>query len=213
MRLEKKFVYKNGDESFKFFLISGMFKKSFPKRIVSSIYFDTPMYHDIWDNINGFGNRKKIRIRWYDNINNSNVFIEEKKKINFITQKKVEKISTFKDFDDLNKFINSEDFLKINFILNKKINLKKTILIQYERNYYELPNNKLRITIDRNLKIFHDYPSKFISHDKTILELKYKVKDSSFVNQFININKLSNRNQKFSKYVNSFIELNESAYL
>ena len=79
-RLEKKFVYRNGDDSFKFFLMSGMFKEQYSQRIVNSIYFDTDIYQDVWDNINGFGNRKKIRLRWYDNLNNSEVFIEEKKK-------------------------------------------------------------------------------------------------------------------------------------
>ena len=61
-RLEKKFVYRNGDDSFKFFLISGMFKEQYSQRTVNSIYFDTDIYQDVWDNINGFGNRKKIRI-------------------------------------------------------------------------------------------------------------------------------------------------------
>jgi SPX domain protein involved in polyphosphate accumulation len=80
-RLEKKFVYNQGDESFQSFIINGMFKETFSPRVVNSIYFDTTVYHDVWDNINGFGNRKKIRIRWYNKINNSNVFIEEKKKL------------------------------------------------------------------------------------------------------------------------------------
>ena len=88
-RLEKKFVYNEGDESYKFFLISGMFKKVFPERIINSIYFDTEMFKDVWDNINGYGDRKKIRIRWYNNLNNSKAFIEEKKKIGFVTQKKL----------------------------------------------------------------------------------------------------------------------------
>ncbi len=79
-RLEKKFVYENGDTSFNFFLISSMLKEVFPKRIVNSIYLDTDMFKDVWDNINGFGNRKKIRVRWYNQINNSKVQIEEKKK-------------------------------------------------------------------------------------------------------------------------------------
>lgn len=212
-RLEKKFVYRNGDDSFKFFLISGMFKEQYPQRIVNSIYFDTDIYRDVWDNINGFGNRKKIRIRWYDNLNNSKVFIEEKKKINFVTQKKVEKIGVFKDFDDLSNYINSKDFESINFILDKKINLKKTLFIQYRRNYYELPNKKLRLTVDNNLNIFQKYPSQYLQLDKTIVELKYDLINSTFVNSFIKNNNLDNRNQKFSKYVNSFIELSDNAIL
>ena len=210
-RLEKKFIYENGDESYKFFLISGMFKKTFPERVVNSIYFDTDIYQDVWDNINGFGNRKKIRLRWYDNIKNSKVFIEEKKKINFVTNKKVQKIGVFKNFENLMSFVNNNEFKKINTILNKKINLKKTLLIRYQRNYYELPNKKLRVTVDKDLTIFQKYPTQFIKIDKTIVELKYDVKNSNFVNLFIKNNFLNNRNQKFSKYVNSFIEMNDSA--
>ena len=212
-RLEKKFVYRNGDDSFKFFLISGMFKEQYSQRTVNSIYFDTDIYQDVWDNINGFGNRKKIRLRWYNNLNNSEVFIEEKKKINFVTQKKVEKIGVFKNFDDLANYIKSKDFEHINFILDKKINLKKTLFIQYRRNYYELPNKKLRLTVDNNLNIFQKYPTQYLQLDKTIVELKYDLKNSSFVNSFIKNNNLDNRNQKFSKYVNSFIELNDNAIL
>ena len=212
-RLEKKFVYENGDDSYKFFLISGMFKKTFPERIVNSIYFDTDIYQDVWDNINGFGNRKKIRLRWYDNIKNSKIFVEEKKKINFITKKKVQKIGVFKNFENLMSFVGSYEFKKIDAMLNKKINLKKTLLIRYQRNYYELPNKKLRVTIDKDLTIFKKYPSQFIKIDKNIVELKYDVKNSNYVNSFIKNNFLNNRNQKFSKYVNSFLELNSNAIL
>lgn len=212
-RLEKKFVYNQGDESYKYFLISGMFNEAYPKRIINSIYFDTDSYQDVWDNINGFGNRKKIRIRWYNSLNNSKVSLEEKKKIGFVTQKKVEALGFFKSFDDLSFFIKNENYFKTDLLLRKKINLKKTLLIQYKRNYYESPDKRLRVTVDSDLKIFQDFPSNFINLDKTIVELKYDVKDSSFVNNFIKNNYLSNRNQKFSKYVNSFIELNESAHL
>ena len=86
-------------------------------------------------------------------------------------------------------------------------------MIQYQRNYYELPDNKLRVTVDNNLKIYQNFSSNFINLDKTIIELKYDVKHSSFVNNFIKTHYLSNRNQKFSKYVNSFIEINENAYI
>ena len=212
-RLEKKFVYNQGDVSYNYFLISGMFKEVHPKRIVNSIYLDTDGYQDVWDNINGFGNRKKIRIRWYNNLNNSKVFLEVKKKIGFVTQKKVEELGNFKNLDELVFFINEEKYIKTNLLLSKKINLKKTLLIQYQRNYYELPDKKLRVTVDNNLKIYQNFSSNFINLDKTIIELKYDVKHSFFVNNFVKNNYLNNRNQKFSKYVNSFIEINENAYI
>ena len=212
-RLEKKFVYNEGETKHQFFLISGMFKKIFPKRIVNSIYFDTEKYKDVWDNINGFGNRRKLRLRWYNELNNTQVNIEEKKKIGFVTKKYVESIGTYKDFKQLNNFIKSKDFFNNKFLLEKKLNLKKILFIQYHRNYFQLPNDKLRVTVDEKLKIFYKYPDKFIDLDRIIVELKYETKDSSFVNSFIKLNNLNARNQKFSKYVNSFIEMNECALI
>lgn len=212
-RLEKKFIYNIGDESYKYFLISGMFKETYPKRFVNSIYFDSDIFQDVWDNINGFGNRKKIRIRWYNELNNSPVFIEEKKKIGFVTQKKIENLGNFKNFSDLTLFIKNEDYQKSSLFKNKKINIKKALIVQYERNYFELYNKKLRVTVDKKLKIFQKFPNKFIENDKLIIELKYSVKNSSYVNNFVKNNFLDNRNQKYSKYVNSFLDMNENALI
>ena len=212
-RLEKKFIYNSGDATYKYFLLSGMLKQIYPKRIVNSIYFDNDIFQDVWDNINGFGNRKKIRIRWYNELNNTPVYIEEKRKIGFVTQKKTEKLGVFKNFNDLRIYIKNEHYLKSDLFKNKKINIKKTLVVQYERDYFELYNKKLRATVDKKLKIFYKYPRNFIDNDKLILELKYAVKDSTYVNNFIKSNLLNNRNQKYSKYVNSFIDMNENALI
>jgi hypothetical protein len=211
-RIEKKFIYLNGDISYFYFLISGMFIKTFSERTVNSFYFDTENYKDVWDNINGYSDRKKIRLRWYDDLKNSEVFIEKKEKKNFITHKEVSKIGNFGNFNLLNKFINSQDFKKYDLKYSNN-NLKKTILVEYKRNYYELPNKKLRVTVDNYIKIFYNYPLGFINLDKTIVELKYDLKNSSYVNLFVKENKLLNRNRKFSKYVNSFLELTNNAFI
>lgn len=76
-----------------------------------------------------------------------------------------------------------------------------------------MPNKKLRLTIDRNLKIFYNYPTNFIDLNKIIIELKYNTNQAAYVNNFIFKNNLDNRNQKFSKYVNSFTELNTSGLI
>src|SRR5210317_896773 len=156
-RIEKKFIYLNGDISYFYFLISGMFIKTFSERTVNSFYFDTENYKDVWDNINGYSDRKKIRLSWYDDLKNSEVFIEKKEKKNFITHKEVSKIGNFGNFNLLNKFITSKDLKKYELKYSNN-NLKKTILVQYQRNYYELPNKKLRVTVDNNIKIFYNFP-------------------------------------------------------
>ncbi len=211
-RIEKKFVYQEGDDSYKFFLINGNFRKIFSSRKINSLYFDTETLKNVWDNINGFGDRTKIRLRWYNDIKNSDVFFEEKIKKNFATIKKVSKIGNFKNFQSLNKFI-IEKFDYIKPIAKKKININKTVNVTYEREYFIESSKKLRVTIDKNIKFFLKNSDKPINIDKLILEIKYDPKYSSFINKFLIDNKMMNRNQKFSKYVNSVLDLNESGFI
>jgi len=211
-RIEKKFIYNEDDEYFNFFLMNALFKKMYNTRIVNSIYFDTFSHKNVWDNINGFSNRKKIRVRWYNKIKNSDVFIEIKEKKNFVTKKKVQKLGKFSTLDELNLYFKSDVFLNHEYFDLHKENLSQTIQIQYEREYYISTNNKLRITIDRKIKISKDQKT-MLQLDDVILEIKYNISDSDYVNQLILNYKLNNRNRKYSKYVNSFLILNESGLL
>jgi hypothetical protein len=211
-RIEKKFIYNEDDEYFNFFLMNALFKKMYNTRIVNSIYFDTFSHKNVWDNINGFSNRKKIRVRWYNKIKNSDVFIEIKEKKNFVTKKKVQKLGKFSTLDELNLYFKSDVFLNHEYFDLHKENLNQTIQIQYEREYYISTNNKLRITIDRKIKISKDQKT-MLQLDDVILEIKYNISDSDYVNQLILNYKLNNRNRKYSKYVNSFLILNESGLL
>ena len=209
-RLEKKFVFEEGDFSYNYFILNAMFKKTFPERKINSIYFDTQTYGDVWDNINGFGNRNKSRIRWYNDIHDSDVFFEQKKKINFVTHKEVVKIGRFKNYFELSNYLDSEKFINSDYFNKKQKNRVKSLLVQYDRNYYELTNKKLRLTVDNNLKIYNKFPNNFLKLAHTIIEIKFNVNNSDYVNKFVYRHKLNNRNKKFSKYVNSFILLNDS---
>ena len=212
MRLEKKFVYQNGDTSYKSFLINGMFKKIYPNRKINSIYFDCENLKNVWDNINGFGKRIKIRLRWYDQLFNKEVFLEEKKKINLMTLKNVKSIGIFKDISDLKKFIKKK-LSHEKLVSNRHLNLSEILTVSYDREYYQDVSKELRVTIDKNIKIFKDIKLKPIEIEKYIVEIKYHPKYSMFCNNFVLKNNLRNRNQKYSKYVNSFIELNDSGIL
>ena len=212
IRLEKKFIYQNGDTTYKSFLINGMFKKIYPNRKINSVYFDCENLKNVWDNINGFGKRIKIRLRWYNELFNEEVFLEEKKKINLMTVKNVKSLGIFKDILELKKFI-KKNLSHEKLILNKHLNLSEVLTVSYDREYYQDVSKKLRITIDKNIKIYKNIELKPIKIEKHILEIKYHPKYSIFCNNFVLKNKLNNRNQKYSKYVNSFIELNDSGIL
>ncbi len=213
-RIEKKFVYSEGDDSYRYFLISGLFKKIYFERMVHSIYFDNENLKNVWDNINGFSKRSKYRVRWYNNLNNSKVFFEEKNKLNQTTFKNKIEIGPFKNEENLMFFLNSNDFKK-KYLCKYKYNLNKILKVSYKRSYFIDPKKKIRVTLDQNITVNKKKSNNNtgIYLDKNILELKYNVKDSNYCNQLILNSRLENRNKKYSKYIQSFIEMNESGLI
>jgi SPX domain protein involved in polyphosphate accumulation len=69
MRYEIKFNIKNGDLPWvmKWLQTHNGFHTSYPSREVHSIYLDTLELDCAYDNLCGISDRKKYRIRWYDN--------------------------------------------------------------------------------------------------------------------------------------------------
>jgi hypothetical protein len=215
-RLEKKFVFLPGDNrKIEILKIEGFFKKIFNKRRVTSIYYDTIDLDCLWDNINGFSNRDKYRVRWYDNINNSEVFFEKKKKINQATQKTKISLGKYKNREDLNIFLKSKDFVNSIFKITA-LNLVQVLTVSYNRDYYMDNKNKLRITFDKNINIHQNFEGNFFKNlaniDNNILEFKYLLEDSNYVRQKMYNLSFNLRNQKFSKYVQSFIILSEMGH-
>ena len=94
-RIEKKFIFGKYQNDFveKLLLINN-FSKSYPDREISSVYIDTLNFDSAKDNINGVNERKKIRIRWYNN-DLERIYLEEKNKRNFYVWKNISKINIF----------------------------------------------------------------------------------------------------------------------
>ena len=111
-------------------------------------------------------------------------------------------------------FLKSDKFQK-NFLSKYRYNLKNILKVSYKRSYFIDPKKKIRVTLDQNIIINKKYlNNKFgISLDKNIVELKYDVADSNYCNELILNSKLQNRNKKYSKYVQSFVEMNESGLI
>ena len=215
-RIEKKFVFLPGDKrKIDQLKIEGFFKKIYFNRKVNSIYFDTIDLNCLWDNINGFSNRNKFRVRWYDNIQNSEVFFEKKTKINQTTQKIKISLGKFKNKEDLNLFLKSNNF--VNAILKiTSLNLVQVLNVSYNRDYFIDTENKLRITFDQKITTHQNSEGKFYKNfadvNNNILEFKYSNENSKYVrDKMFNLN-FNVRNQKFSKYVQSFMTLNEMGH-
>ncbi len=210
-RLEKKFIIQeNNYINFKSYLATNFFKKSYPDRLVNSIYLDTLNLDDLRDNINGVKNRTKHRFRWYNN-NFDSVQFEQKNKNNFYGWKYKCSAGTFSNELELIKNITNKNIYKKIIFLNK-FNFTPILKVSYKRSYWISKNNKVRVTLDKNLFTSQIYISKNnikkkVYLDENIVEFKMLTNDEGYFRNLVNHSNLNLRIQKFSKYVRSFTEL------
>jgi len=212
-RIERKFtVGKYNKDFFEKFLKFHSFHKPYADREVSSVYFDTYNYDFLRANIDGIGIRKKIRIRWYNN-DFKTFSLEEKIKNNFLVSKKIKKInflfSENKFKESLKQYYKSEkdkSFKESNFQIVLKTN--------YKRSYWLSSDKKIRATIDTNLVTSpYNYLDRVVNLPETILEFKYLPKYENYFRNFYKNIKSGLRVVKYSKYVKSFFELNNSGLI
>ncbi len=209
-RIEKKFVLGKFKEDYlsKFLILNG-FTKQFPERKISSIYLDTNNYDFARDNINGVSRRKKIRFRWY-NDDDTQIFIEEKNKNNFFVWKNVEKIELTKSKNQSILTL-KEYFFSKNIKHMNNFNYKFILKTNYKRNYWISHDKKFRATIDVDintcsLKTF----LKPIFLPDTVLEFKFSPNYEIEFRRFFNFDSNRLRSQKYSKYIRSFLALENS---
>ena len=219
-RFERKYyVDQHLGWKFKYMLNSKGFKKSFPKRLINSVYFDTNNYSFFKDNVEGVGKRFKARVRWYENIgfpskNIDKIILEIKKKEGFVGTKEFYDLNLSINRDEIFKTLNSNVLLnKISHIIGK--NVFPVLQTSYLREYLLSRNNKFRSTIDTNLSVKDfNIDNRFeIPIRKEIMEIKYSIKDDNdFRNIILNKN-FNFRLQKFSKYVTGLINLKQNGFI
>ena len=211
-RIEKKFVLGKFKDDFlkKFLLING-FTKHYPDRKISSIYLDTNNYDFARDNINGVSERKKIRIRWYNNDLN-NISIEEKNKKNFNVWKKINKLNLKFNKQEIIEHLKKKIFDL--HLQNNNFNYKFVLKTNYNRSYWILNNKKIRATIDIDISTSPaNNLTRHLNLNETILEFKFDPINEAFFRNFFNKKISFLRANKYSKYVRSFIELENSGLI
>ena len=212
-RIEKKFVLgKFKDDFIKKFLSVNGFTKQYPDRVISSIYLDTKNYDFARDNINGVSDRKKIRFRWYNN-DETTIFYEEKNKKNFQVWKNIEEIKLLNDKNELlNKL--KDICISKEFKYTNDFNHNFILKTNYHRSYWVSDDKKFRATIDTEINASSlKNILKPIYLPDTVLEFKFlPIYETEFRN-FFNSKSLKLRSQKYSKYIRSFIALENSGFL
>ena len=148
---------------------------------VSSIYFDDIKETAYREKVDGVFDRRKYRIRTYNN-DMGYIRLECKEKYNrWITKKSAridERVSDSLvngDFTVLSD--NENDVLKQFYFVAREVGLHQVITVDYHREAYVYPASNLRITFDKNLRaLFYGLPDLSIpiyQNNSVIMEIKF----------------------------------------
>jgi hypothetical protein len=174
---------------------AGIEKFGYPEYTVRSIYFDSFDKKSIDEKIAGVEERKKLRIRAYDELNEkAQVFLEVKKKLGnrIYKNRSLIPFSKTSDFllfgpDEITRSAleqkeQLDDAMRFMYHL-KKNNMSPLNLIIYDREaYHGKFNSDLRITLDKNIRsaiypklseLFSEENCTYVWEDHFILEVKY----------------------------------------
>lgn len=189
------------------------FFREYENRIVNNIYFDSLNFKSFTDNVDGQSKRVKTRYRWYGKFEKQSYGnMEFKIKRNVFGYKKTYNVKNLiidekKDFRYINNKIFNELPQDIGIFFKQNDNPQ--IINQYEREYFKTKNQKFRVTIDRNIKIFDQRKSntpnisrKTISQNYIVLEIKFDRKSRKDIEDLIS--NIPIRISKNSKYINAF---------
>jgi len=163
----------------------------YPKRSITSVYFDTNNFQMFNDSEESILPRKKIRIRHYDgDIDNS-----------YLEVKISSPEGKFKQSQKIDKNLKKK-YLTRGYVDRKYGYCKPVIRISYDRVYYKL--DKMRITLDNNIKYEHYYSKNSILEKMSVVELKsISNKELIKIDELLPLSR-----QRFSKYSRACLELN-----
>ena len=216
LRYERKF-YSNDisvSQILNYFLTHpSSFKTAYPDRFVNNVYFDTNEFNMFRHGVEGDSQRIKVRMRWYGDMESSEITptLELKRKFGHVGDKMKWKLSTFQTTQAMLKAAQQVDLLLDSnandySVLYTILPLLRPVLInRYRRKYLISADQKYRITIDTGMSYYPNTTNipKLHNSEKTdgiIVEVKYLPSDHEGVS--IITNQIPIRLSKFSKYLN-----------
>jgi hypothetical protein len=213
LRYEKKYICSNLLTSQARLIIKSLpsqFIQSFSPRFVNNIYFDSLDKDNYQNNIDGIGDRHKVRVRWYNKFFGyvKKPKLEIKSKKNHQNYKNTFAINNFyfeknlKNKKNLKNWINKADIP--GNIQKLLYSLHISSMNSYYREYFISTDNKIRITLDSEMT-FYDVGTESIikinavDNDYPLIELKYNSKLSSEGDNIAN--EIPFRINRHSKYI------------
>ena len=213
-RYEKKFGFvpeiKPGLENL---LYCEGFKKAYPRRSISSFYYDDASFSNYTNSIRGHGNRLKLRARMY-NMDSSKIVLERKLRDNDLGHKTYDFLLTSKG-ENL-KVLYRDEICESPVTLQLPKTLdesnKPLLVVRYIRDYYQsILHPDLRVTIDSKIGYGRIYSGKdsgtaAIDHstDRCVLEIKIPRHHEDLISFGTKaLQRLSLINERHSKYCNA----------
>jgi len=210
-RYERKFVLQDMNESEFLNILKKRaygFSTHYPERWVNSIYYDSANLKLGAENIDGIGNRIKLRLRWYGNKDGIAVSpkLEFKIKRGLVGDKRILAVNDFdsrKNLHTLTREICAQDIPSdVRLALRQFVPM---VLVRYRRSYYISRDKKFRLTFDDSIQYFnagHGY-LRGVGHkdENRIVEIKYAVTHDTEVDKICD--SFPFRLNKNSKYINA----------
>jgi len=222
LRFERKFVTSELDQWQLELIVKqhpALFTPIFWERQVNNIYLDTPDLSFFNDNVSGFTQRKKVRVRWYgdDQREVKNPVLEFKLKEGFIGYKRSFLLNDFHLPDIIPKGFFGRIFREAqlpDYLLEELSSIEPTLMNHYRRKYFRSFDNKFRCTIDYDLN-YYDLRTRLIGVNdritdywQRVLEIKYDERFDQVAHHIIS--QLPLRVTKSSKYVNGIYRFRSS---
>lgn len=188
------------------------------KEKICNIYFDNSNHELIINSLNQPSYKEKVRLRSYGIPNdNSNVFLEIKKKYHGLVNKRrvILSYKEAKEYIEHRKIPNNSQIMKEIDYLFQYYQLKPMISITYDReSYVSKDDNTFRLTFDHNLKSstnkieLSELKNEKNSIDGIIMEIKTLKGMPFWLNEILN--ELYIYPVSFSKYGEIYKQLKES---
>jgi len=192
------------------------FREAYPARWINSVYFDSLGLDACLDNLSGISRRTKVRFRWYGDLHSfDSGVLEFKRKRNQFGWKDRFEIAGNIDlrqcsWQQLRRHVRSGLPDTARELYDRTV--LPVLVNRYCRDYYISADRKVRITLDRGLRVFDQRarPAPNLSSESPlahtmVVETKFAVADRERAQQVLQ--SLPIRVSKNSKYVRGVLSI------
>lgn len=191
------------------------FRKTFPPRRVNNLYFDSIDYTNLQAHLDGYYQRRKLRLRWYGKETRfSTSYLEIKSKFGNLGNK-----TTFRIPKEINLILHSHE--EINQIISNQLSSENALIMlnyqpvminYYQREYFESLQSGIRLTIDYDHftfdQRFSTKPNLSLSepfHNSPIIEIKAPKDKYKILSEVLSLFPASTN--RFSKYLDGMLSI------